>query len=681
MRKQIKQILTWKLNKEYNRRKTDKQTSYERWLHKQDLMAHLTGTIRSRSRGHENYPEIRLFKWKECRLSDNALYEIGCYFIDHLEVEIAYGDEDSKTWQGRSMPWFKPEWSPDTFRSCFYFGGVAAVRFTLLKDYEDFLADLSSPGEEWTTLPVFPDNMTVVEYSDKNAYMKVICSLICFIQNREDKHFDGRECNTIKRIPRILSHRAYEPVGPDYMEWKNPLSHSPDSLSAEEEIRKAYNQVSVVIPSKDNPQILKKALSSLFQFGTPFIREVFIIDNGSSEDNKAKLKEIIGDFNKELNLNASAEAFDIITYVFKPMDFNFSQMCNEGAKLTTGEFLLFMNDDVELCCRGFLQKMTSYAGQGHVGAVGLKLYYPETVIIQHAGITNLPMGPVHKLQFLDDNKCYYFGRNKIDSNVLAVTGACMLIRREIYGEAGGFSEELQIAFNDVDLCFTLYEKGYHNVVVNTAYAWHHESLSRGDDESSEKLERLMEEKNKLYRRHPDLKGYDPYYPEELNQDGLDTRIREQYVTEQNRPHPFKPKVWERKPGEYRQDPCLLLKIEECSEERILGYSIVLGDNNACYDKKLFFSKAPENDQNCFIQNIEEQYRPDLEENMPDQCNVALCGFQISLTNKEMLPTGRYRIGIIARNRITGLKLCNYSNHYLTSSSKAEVKNRSQVQQS
>ena len=131
----------------------------------------------------------------------------------------------------------------------------------------------------------------------------------------------------------------------------------------------------------------------------------------------------------------------------------------------------------------------------HVGAVGAKLIYPGTEIIQHAGITNIHLGPAHKLQFRSDALEFYFGRNRMAMDVLGVTGACLLVKKSIYDQALGLSENLRVAFNDVEFCYHVYEMGYYNVVRNDVTLTHHESLSRGADASTEQLRRLHQELN------------------------------------------------------------------------------------------------------------------------------------------------------------------------------------------
>lgn len=434
--------------------------------------------------------------------------------------------------------------------------------------------------------------------------------------------------------------------------------------------------------------------------------EIIVVDNGSTAENRERTEQMLKKM-EETELTGHR-----IHYLYRPMEFNFSRMCNLGAAQAQGDFLLFLNDDVELCQGGTLVQMAAMVAQDGVGAVGLKLYYPDSRRIQHAGITNLPMGPVHKLQFLEDDRVYYYGANRGNHNVLAVTAACLMVAGDRYREAKGFPEDLRVAFNDVDFCFRLYEAGYRNVCMDGLCAWHHESLSRGDDESAEKLDRLSRERERLYRKHPGLEGKDPYYGAGLSREGLDTGIRPAYLTAGNvtqkvleplamvsLAHVQEPGVasagesiagipsgsvrdlercprigkmpWDRRisGGGYRPDACVLVRVEDCRGRRVLGYGVVLGDNNACYDRMLLLWEdrkpgAGQDGGKMYALKLEGMYRPDLEENMPDQRNVALCGFDVEL-GRETVPAGRYRLGLAVRNRITGLGLQNWSNRFFT----------------
>lgn len=268
-----------------------------------------------------------------------------------------------------------------------------------------------------------------------------------------------------------------------------------------------------------------------------------------------------------------------------------------------------------------------------------------------------------------------------------------MVERKKYLEAGGMAEELRVAFNDVDFCFRLYELGYHNVCVNDSYGYHHESLSRGGDDSPEKLERLLGEREVLYERHPALEGKDPYYSRYLNHEGLDTGIRPAFLTAANRVQKVseklisQKKVSEGKASEkagdlslekYRRDDCLMVRVEDCRGRRILGYGVVLGDDNACYSRELLLAGAggetgaedsigtkpsQAGPRTVYALKLGGQYRPDLEKNMADQIHVALGGFDVEI-GQDAVPGGRYRLGMAVRNRVTGLRLANWSNRYV-----------------
>ena len=181
------------------------------------------------------------------------------------------------------------------------------------------------------------------------------------------------------------------------------------------------------------------------------------------------------------------------------------------------------------------------------------------------------------------------------------------------------------------------------------------------------------ERDRLYARHPELMGKDPYYSEHLNRDGLDTRIRPGYVTSGNRMQQVTAPLKKVNPVKYRQDACLMVRVEDFRDGRAIGYGVVLGDNNACYEKELLFEEK--DTAEIFAVRLEGQYRPDLEENMPDQVNVALSGYDVQFqgvgeerllqVGESSLPkAGTYRIGMAAENRITGLKLINWTNRYV-----------------
>lgn len=668
----VKQVLTEEENRRYEKQLAKRCVSYDSWVKQQECRKEAgqqgAAVLPAGDADAEPVAEIIRMPWG--KLAEHAEALIEQYFVEHPEVQIVYGDEDvwQNAWQGgkRSNPWYKPDWSPDLFDSWFYFGSVVAIRRAFVDRHFEMPEDVLFPY------------IDMVRNDEEDATDYVASIRDCL----EKCGAWQRDCKAIGHIPEILFHCDSVENQMRYMQWK--------TKAAGQERLKAWKdvQLSIIIPSKDNPEILEKCIAAIINTEEKLNYELIIVDNGSSEINRRTVELLLntceGMGSKSNGLRAG---LCTTKYIYQPMEFNFSKMCNLGAQNASGELLLFLNDDVELCVENCLSEMAELAVAEHTGAVGLKLYYPASKRIQHAGITNLPMGPVHKLQFLEDDEDYYFGVNSGLRNVLAVTAACLMVEKKKFLKVQGFAEELQVAFNDVDFCFKLYEQGYSNVCNNNCYAYHHESLSRGDDESTEKWLRLLRERDALYDRHPKLEGKDPYYGAGLGREGLDTRVRCEYETAGNRIQ----QMWLQKNGmdatigeskacgsikaisvtelaKYRQDNCLMLRVENCRQGILQGYGVVLGDNNACYEKEIVLEAMSTafGDDNTELQRyripIEGQYRPDLVENMPDQNNVGLSGFWIEF--KE-LPKGSYRIGMTVSNRVTGLKLINWSSRILT----------------
>ncbi|MCM1090790.1 MAG: glycosyltransferase [Butyrivibrio sp.] len=624
--------------------------------------------------------------WGQTAESDKAWFVVLCnprgvenvrargwiadWFARCPETLMLYGDEDILDGD-RTAPYFKPDWSPDLFDDRFYLGGLVAVRRAWLDECGEGLAErFAAMEQEEQSL-----RGTVVSEEDFLRCREESQRLVRRAVELAGGYEKGQGRRHIGHVPRILFHGENAESRETWMQYAEDVEGRNASGQYTNELegrRTCDTLLSVIIPSKDNPDLLATCIRSIPKAADGLCYEVIVVDNGSGREEKEKVTACLEEIRR-----GGLEGLERVVYHYEPMEFNFSRMCNIGAEKAKGEQLLFLNDDVELVEQGCLRAMAGLAARPYVGAVGLKLLYPDGGIgqIQHAGITNLPMGPVHKLQFCRDGQDYYFHRNKGRHNVLAVTAACLMVEREKLCEAGGFAEELAVAFNDVDLCFRLYELGYENVCECDYYAFHDESYSRGDDEAPEKLGRLLAERKKLYERHPELEGKDPYYSVYLNRDGLDTRIRPLYETAGNRVQEIKKvenleeieagsreeqrlKAW--------QDACLLVRVESAlaggENGRSLcltGWSVVLGDNNACYDKFLVLKQETDMPK-YYVTVCLGQYRPDLVENMPDQTNVGLCGYMVEL-KEGVLPKGVYQVGAVARNRVNNHAIANWSN--------------------
>lgn len=630
IKKKVKNIMVGWQDRLYEKQLSAGKVNYHTWVMSRENRLQ-TGQVQAVNQlqisGQE---EVVLWHHQNCRINPNAYGWITAYFRNNPQVLIAYGDEDLMAESGeRKMPWYKPEWSPDTYLSCLYPGSLIAVRSSFVKQLKehDILSDLQAKKRT---------------YDSAQELRSWLDRAVEAAGGYERGSSVGN--GSIGRIPHILTHVSSEGIRQEYLECASQAAAC--EVGADLVLKDSGKKLSVIIPSKDNPDMLKQCLDSLRKSAKLLPEgwarpEIIVVDNGSTSENRDKIQELLKNDR----------------YLYIPQEFHFSKMCNQGAEVAVGEVLLFLNDDVEFAGGSWLPAMLGKAIKSYVGAVGLKLYYPGSVRIQHAGITNLPAAPVHKLQGLEDTGDYYFGKNRYDRNCLAVTGACLMIETDKFQEAGGFAEELAVAYNDVDICMTLAEAGYRNVVINRHFAYHHESVSRGLEISAKKQKRLAGELECLKRRHPVFREYDPYYPAELNVDEINANVAPGYHGAFNVPQSAAWCPWKKKSWGIREDACLLVSVERCDGERLQGYSVVLGANNACFDRYLVLQL--QDSEQYFRMPCEGQYRWELEENLPDQKAVALGGFDISHPCKG-LPAGSYRVGVLAVDRLSSLKLLNFS---------------------
>lgn len=631
--------------------------SVERGKNKDVLINDLHFFLENRSSILSNKEiDILILTLYEGELSEFATALIRSVFSQNGSIILIYGDEDVRMQAHgeRKEPWFKPDWSPDRFLSSYYFGGLIAVRRealrAVLEENKTFVMEGKSLQDEQQML-----------YELLHKLIRIHGG---FSERKE------RGLAPVYHIRQVLFHSRK----PGYEQIRElSLQETMQCMRSEA----ARDLISVIIPSKDNPEVLFCCIHSLLErTHTAYPYEIIIVDNGSNDLNRRKIEAELEDIR---SMNPTTAGF---TYIYRPMEFNFSNMCNLGAENAKGNFFLFLNDDMEILQADWLELMMEKAALPYAGAVGAKLLYPNSNIIQHAGITNLRVGPAHKLQFLSDEKVHYYGMNRGVHNMLAVTGACLLLRREVFDRAGGFCRELAVAFNDVDLCYILYEKGYYNIVRNDVVLYHHESLSRGKDgESEEKQLRLLREKDLLYERHTMLYGKDPFYHPYLTTDMLETDYSPACRYQVTLDMPWAKVTKLRSiPAGAREDSCLVVGMEcamdiykwkygvkapmesgKIQDEEMgyyfQGYSFVIGADNACFLKKLLL-RDRENGV-IFEILVDERYRKDIKDNLNDQLNVDLTGFAAKV-KMNVLPKGNYQFGMLAQDRCSRLKLVNWS---------------------
>jgi len=555
---------------------------------------------------------------------------------DELDVSIGMnrdGEEDGgQEREYRHNPWFKPDWSPDTFMSFCYFREAVCVKKALAEEIS-----VKKGGD-----------FDIIFYD--------------FLLKAKER------AEVIEHIPSVLYHRWGIDEGELVRERERfPVKDQKKYLDIKEEaimrrgygklfkdIKKDNPKVSIIIPSKDNKNVLLRCLNSLKRYTDYSNYELIVVDNGSQEETAM-----------DLSLLAAQFPFQ---YICRKMEFNYSKMNEIGVEQSNGQYFLFLNDDIELpenIGRDWLMKLVEQATLPHIGAVGVKLLYPNTKTIQHVGITNLSVGPSHKLATYPDKDSYYFGRNKMTYNVLGVTGACLFLKRDRYERCGGFKEELRVGYGDVDLCVSLLEVGYYNVIRNDIALYHYESLSRGKEgKDEEKHKRLMEERKIFYELHSWLVGKDPFYNENLIQDDI-TYIPD-YVPKWrmrglfgkvNVKVPELPRQEKKEYFEYTIESVQwVLGVESQSEDHfaISGWSLLTRHDNWEFERYIVLGY---NDRKCLV-SVFDKLRPDVVEVFPDVRGTDLAGFVCKVTKSQLEETmgelyhfqEKVKIGILAKSK-------------------------------
>lgn len=420
-------------------------------------------------------------------LTADCLYELA-QCVEREDPDFIYSDEDKIDGEGRYVePFFKPDWSPDTMMSTMFTCHVSCVRRELVVSLGGLRPEYDG-SQDWDFILRVVEKTSRIAHIPKVLYhWRIIPASVASDLNakpyavtagkraREDalarRGLDG-ELEPVKELPgyfRTIYHLRGEPV------------------------------VSIIIPSKNNHEILRQCIDSIQSKSSYAHYEIVVMDNGSTDP--ATVSYVSG--------LRGRNHIKVLSYD-KP--FNYSAINNLGAAQASGDLLLFLNDDTEVLVPDWLQRLGGYAQLKHVGAVGAKLLYPGGQRVQHVGVVNLASGPVHAFVGAEASHPCYFARAVLEYNWLAVTGACLMVERAKFDRVGGFDEALPVAYNDVDLCFRLSAAGFYNVVSPGVKLIHHESFSRGlDVMDPSKHARLRREVQVLYQKHPRFYQHDPFH--------------------------------------------------------------------------------------------------------------------------------------------------------------------------
>lgn len=436
-------------------------------------------------------------------LSPYALYLISLKVNEVGDLNIIYSDNDEIDERGiRDNVYFKSSWNPDLFFSRDMISRSSSYRTSLLREIGGFRGEYEGGQDCDLTL-------RCVKNSAPSQILHIPRVLYHFRRCDKSGLIDsGAEDDVRDAKQRALS---------EFFKDQRGVSVSRGELTGTYRVRYSIPtpapKVSVIIPTRDGGPLLKKCIFSIFDRTVYENLEIIVVDNQSKDQETV-------DFLQSLSMKGGVT---VLRYDFP---FNYSSINNFAEKHASGDVLCFLNDDVEAIEPDWLKEMVSHALRSDIGAVGAKLLYADG-FVQHAGVV-MGIGGFasHAHRLYPSTHPGYAGRAALVQNFSAVTGACLVMRREVFRRVGGFDEKnLPVAFNDVDLCLRVREAGYRIVWTPYAALHHFESYSRGDDQmSAEKRARFNREKSFMLSRWSTDQLNDPYYNQNLTLDREDFTI-------------------------------------------------------------------------------------------------------------------------------------------------------------
>lgn len=423
-------------------------------------------------------------------LAEFALAAVAKAIKDHPDAGLIYSDEDKINDSGRRFdPHFKPEWNATLLRSQNYMCHLSVIRRSLIKAVGGFRLGFEGAQDHDLVL------RCTEQLSDKQI---VHIPLVLYhwrvhegstAQNLGSKPY--AQINGCKAIQEHLDRRGVQATAELDGVFYRVRYKLPDLKP----------RVSIILLTRDRPELLRKCVHSVLTSTHYDNLEVIIVDNGTVD------REALG----------LLETFALdprVKLLRDPSPFNFSTLNNRAAELATGEYYCLMNNDIEVLDPDWLNEMVSVALQPGVGAVGARLYYPNRKI-QHAGvITGIGGVAGHAFKNQQRDDWNYMARSRLMLELTAVTAACMITPRSVYRQLGGLEEaNLAVAFNDIDYCLRVCEAGHKVIYDPYAEFVHHESASRGYEDSPEKKRRYQSEEAYMLTRWekwlPNDRAYNP----------------------------------------------------------------------------------------------------------------------------------------------------------------------------
>lgn len=439
-----------------------------------------------------------------------SLYEVVKAINENPQVEFLYSDEDKITSINRPRfdPYFKPDFAIDTLRSNNYI-----CHFSVFK--RELLEKLDGERDKYNGAQDFDLIIRMTEITDKDKIVHIPKILYHWRVHKDSTAKAGGKAKP-------YAFEAGISVLEDHLKrqgLEGKVSHG-ETLGAYRIDYKVIGdpKVSILIPNKDGIKDLKICIKSILKLTTYKNYEIVIIENNS--ERKATF-----DYYKKIEKN------DKIKVIYYPdKGFNYSKIINFGVKNVYGDYIIQLNNDTKLLTPNWLENMLGFAQREDIGAVGVKMYYPDSTI-QHAGVI-IGIGGVagHVFKNLPKGKHGYFSKESMIQNLSAVTAACIMTPKSIYDEVGYMDEKYKVAFNDIDFCLKIREKG--KLIVYNPYVQfiHYESKSRGLEDTPEKQARFKTEIDRFHENWKEVldKG-DPYYNKNLRLDNDQYAIRTEKV--------------------------------------------------------------------------------------------------------------------------------------------------------
>lgn len=421
-------------------------------------------------------------------LSKNALYEVVKAINENENVDFIYSDEDILVDGIRKNPHFKPDFSPDLLRSYNYICHFVVVKRSLLdkvgtlrKEYDgaqdyDFVLRATSNAQNIVHIPkILYHWRSHIQSTAGNSSSK----MYVFEAGRKAIENNLKELGLEGEVSILQDEPGRYKV--DYKIIGNP-------------------KISIIIPNKDSKNDLKKCIDSILNSSYNNY-EIIVVENNSKKEETFKYYEQIQKENKNIKV-----------VVMEINEFNYSKINNYGFSFATGEYTILLNNDTKVLALDWMEKMLGLCQRQDVGIVGAKLLYPDNTT-QHCGVV-VGIGGIagHVNTNLRADEPGYFSRANVINNFSAVTAACLMIKSDIFKEINGLDENLKVAFNDIDLCMKVRNKGY--LIVYTPYArlMHYESKSRGMEDTKEKIQRFEKEMDLFKSKWSQiLNDGDPYF--------------------------------------------------------------------------------------------------------------------------------------------------------------------------